>query len=589
VNVLRRATSRRLNGIGASPGIAQGTVYVVNDGLEAPPQFHLDPDQVPEELDRFEAAVALSTRQIREIRDRLSGADGGEHLLILEAHLLMLNDAVFVEGVKSLVREEQINAEWALRKTIERIRSMFEGLAHDYFRERGSDIDFVGERILRNLMGHAQVFAADDLPQDVVVVAHDLSPADTAQLTRFKVRGLITEAGSRTSHAAIVARSLDIPAVVGLPGILQLAGTGDRIVVDGYTGEIILSPTPKQISTAKDTEQRARTKEKDAIRAALTQAHTKDGYHIAVLGNVETPSEADAVLSHGGEGVGLYRTEFLFVGRSSTPTEEQHLENYRDLAKRLGGRPLTIRTLDLGGDKLFSTAHKVSERNPALGLRAIRLCLQQPELLRTQLRAILRVAAEHPVRLMLPMITDIGEIQSAKQLIRAEIQTLRAEGVAHAANVPIGIMVETPAAAATADLLAKEVDFFAIGTNDLIQYSLAIDRGNEHVAHMYRPLHPAILRLIAQTAEAASQAGISVCVCGEMAAETIHTPVLLGLGITEMSMNATAVPWVKKIVRESSLAECRRLVDDLLMTTSPLEIEDRVRAFVKLHHPDIDG
>ncbi|MCC6806522.1 MAG: phosphoenolpyruvate--protein phosphotransferase [Deltaproteobacteria bacterium] len=586
---MRRATSRRLKGIGASPGIAQGTVYVVNAGLDAPPQFHLDQEAVPKELERFEAAVALSTRQIREIRDRLSGADGGEHLLILEAHLLMLNDAVFVEGVKSLVREETINAEWALRKTIERIRSMFEGLAHDYFRERGSDIDFVGERILRNLMGQAQVFAADDLPEDVVVVAHDLSPADTAQLTRFRVRGLITEAGSRTSHAAIVARSLDIPAVVGLPGMLQIAGTGDRIVIDGFTGEVILSPTAKQISTAKDSEQRARTKEKDAIRASLTPAHTKDGYKVSIFGNVELPLEADAVLSHGGEGVGLYRTEFLFVGRATTPTEEEHLQNYRDLARRLAGRPLTIRTLDLGGDKLFSTAHKVQERNPALGLRAIRLCLQQPELLRTQLRAILRVAAEFPVRLMLPMITDVSEIHSAKQLIRAEIQTLRAEGIEHSADVPVGIMVETPAAAIVSDLLAKEVDFFAIGTNDLIQYSLAIDRGNEHVAHMYRPLHPAILRLIAQTTEAASHAGISVCVCGEMAAEAIHTPVLLGLGITELSMNATAIPWVKKIVRDSSFTDCRRLVDELLMTCSPLEVEERLRAYLKVHHPELDG
>ncbi len=586
---MRRVTSRRLKGIGASPGIAQGTVYVVHAGLEAPPQFHLDTAAIPKELERFEAAVALSTKQIREIRDRLSGADGGEHLLILEAHLLMLNDAVFVEGVKSLIREETINAEWALRKTIERIRSMFEGLAHDYFRERGSDIDFVGERILRNLMGQAQVFAGVELPEDVVVVAHDLSPADTAQLTRFRVRGLITEAGSRTSHAAIVARSLDIAAVVGLPGILQIAGTGDRIVVDGFTGEIILSPTAKQISTAKDSELRARSKEKEAILHAQAAAYTKDGYRVMVQGNVEVPQEADAVLSHGGEGVGLYRTEFLFLGRASTPTEEEHLENYRDLARRLGGKPLTIRTLDLGGDKLFSSAHKVVERNPALGLRAIRLCLQQPDLLRTQLRAILRVAAEAPVRLMLPMITDVSEIHATKQLIRTEAQALKSEGIKHASDVQVGIMVETPAAAIVSDLLAREVDFFAIGTNDLIQYSLAIDRGNEHVAHMYRPLHPAILRLIAQTADAAAQAGISVCVCGEMAAEAIHTPVLLGLGITELSTNATAIPWVKKVVRESSMSECRQLVDSLLGICSPLEIEERVRTYLRAHHPDIDA
>ncbi len=578
-----------MKGIGASPGIAQGTVYVVNPGLEAPPQYHIKHEEVHGELRRFELAVKESAEQIREIRDRLSGADGGEHLLILEAHLLMLNDAVFVEGVKSLIREDSINAEWALRRTTDRIRSMFEGLAHDYFRERGSDIDFVGERILRNLMGHAQVFAGEEVPEDAVVVAHDLSPADTAQLTRFKVRALITEAGSRISHAAIVARSLDIPAVVGLPGILQSAGTGDRIVVDGFTGEVILSPTASQLSTAKDSELRMREREREAMRVAGEVARTTDGYHVRVLGNIEMPSEADAVLSHGGEGIGLYRTEFLFIGRGHSPSEEEHLEHYRQLARTLAGRPLTIRTMDLGGDKLFSGEHRFLERNPALGLRAIRLCLQHPDLFRTQIRAILRLAAEAPVRVMLPMITELSEIQSARQLIKTEQQALTKERVPIGTKIPLGIMVETPAAALLADLLAREVDFFAIGTNDLIQYSLAIDRGNEHVAHMYRPLHPSILRLIATVSDAASTAGIPVSMCGEMASEVLHVPVLLGLGIHELSMNATAIPYVKRMIRESSVAECRKLIDRLLVTASPLEIEEEVRAFVEAHHPDLGG
>lgn len=583
---LRRSVSRRLKGIGASPGISQGTVFVVNKGLEAPPQFHVRQDDVGDELSRFEAAVGKSAEQIRAIRDRLSGADGGEHLLILEAHLLMLNDAVFVEGVKTLIREERVNAEWALRRTIERIRSMFEGLADNYFRERGSDIDFVGERIMRNLLGHAEVFAGE-MPDDAIVIAHDLSPADTAQLNRLKVRGLITEAGSRTSHAAIVARSIDIPAVVGLPGILKVAGTGDRIVIDGFTGEVILSPTASQLSTAKDTEARKREREREAIAQSLAPAHTTDGYRIKVLGNIEAPGETEGVLSHGGEGIGLYRTEFLFLGQNASPTEEQHYAHYADLVDRLDGRTATIRTLDLGGDKLFSGEHKVVERNPALGLRAIRLCLQNPELLRTQLRAVLRIAARAPVRIMLPMITDVLEIQSVRQILRSETAALKKEGVAHAASVPLGIMVETPAAALLADLLAHEVDFFAIGTNDLIQYSLAIDRGNEHVAHMYRPLHPAILRFIGQVTDAASAAGITVSVCGEMAAEVLYTPVLLGLGVTELSMHATSIPWVKKLVRGSNMALCRALADRLLMMASPHEIEELVRAFMQEHHPDI--
>lgn len=586
---MKRSAQKRLRGIGASPGIAQGRVFVLNREVEAPPQFHIKPGEVDQELKRFELAVQASAKQIRDIRDRVSGADGGEHLLILEAHLLMLSDALLLEGVKKLVREERLNAEWALRRTVERIRQMFEGLAQDYFRERGSDVDFVGERIMRNLMGQVQDLRDGDLPEDAVVVAHDLSPANTAQLSRFRVRAMVIEGGSRTSHAAIVARSLDIPAVVGVSQALLHMGTNDSVVVDGFTGEVILSPTKSQLSSAKEGETRQRQREREIMATALGEARTRDGRLIHVFGNIELPSEADSVWSHGGEGVGLYRTEFLFMNRSEAPSEEDHLHAYRELATRAAGRPLTIRTLDLGGDKLFSAAQAPHERNPALGLRAIRLCLQQPDLLRSQIRAVLQVAVSSPMRLLVPMVTQLSEIRSVKELIAEVQKAMQKEGVVHASKIPLGIMIETPATAMIADLLANEVDFFAIGTNDLIQYGLAIDRGNENVAYLYRPLHPGILRMIGMVMDAASRHGIRVSVCGEMAADLLHVPVLLGLGLTELSMNATSLPWVKLMIRESDTRKCVALVDSLLDRSSPQEIEEEVRAFVQREHPDLAG
>jgi len=579
-----RRASARLKGMGASPGIAQGRVHIIDVGFTTPPQYHIKQNEIEHEVHRFDQAVNHSVEQIREIRDRVSGADSGEHMLILEAHLLMLNDAILIEGVRKLIREEKVNAEWALRRTTERIHSMFDGLAHEYFRERGSDIAFIGERILRNLMGKAQVLI-EDMPDDAIVVAHDLSAASTAQLSRFSVLALVTEGGTRTSHAAIVARSLHIPAVVGVPHILQLAGTGDKIVVDGVSGEVILAPTKVELLSAKDTATRQRNRERDVIKHAAGHAVTQDAIRIRICGNIEMVSEAKMVLQNGGEGIGLYRTEFLFVGRETPPTEAEHITEYRKLIKCMGDLPVTIRTLDLGGDKLMGMQVS-SERNPALGMRAIRLCLQKPELLRTQIRAVLLISQHQQVRLMIPMITQLSELQNVKEIIAEQQAALRREGKPTPDKLSLGMMIETPASALTIDTLAAEVDFFSIGTNDLIQYTLAIDRGNENVAYLYRPLHPAILRLLAQIAEAASANQVPVSVCGEMAAEAFHTPVLIGLGIHEFSMNATAIPWIKKMVRDSSAQKCRALVDVLLALRSPTEVEEHVRRFIKQHYDD---
>jgi phosphotransferase system enzyme I (PtsI) len=341
------------------------------------------------------------------------------------------------------------------------------------------------------------------------------------------------------------------------------------------------------LSNAKEGETRQRQRERELIGTALADARTRDGRLVRVYGNIEQAGEADSVWSHGGEGVGLYRTEFLFMNRTEPPTEEDHLAAYRDLAQRAQGRTITIRSLDLGGDKLFAAAEAPHERNPALGLRAIRLCLQQPDLLRTQIRAVMQVAMHAKVRLLVPMVTQLSEIQSVKDLIAEVTKALQREGIPHASKVPLGIMIETPGTAIIADLLATEVDFFAIGTNDLIQYALAIDRGNENVAYLYRPLHPGILRLIAMVMDAASRHGVSVSLCGEMGADLLHIPVLLGLGLTELSMNATSIPWIKRMIRESDTRSCRALVDGLLDRKSPQEIEEEVRAFVLREYPDL--
>lgn len=575
------ARGRYLKGFPASPGLTAGVAYVVRSDDRAAPQFHIPTHTVERELLRFDEAISLSCDQLRTIRDRLSDSDSSDHLLILEAHLMMLSDTMLVDGVKTLIIEEHINAEWALLQTREKLRQTFDSITDDYFRERGSDIQFVCERVMRNLMGMQASFQFDQLPDNTIIFADDLSPAHTTQLSHSHVRAFVLETGSRTSHAAIVARSLNIPAVVGLLGALTEVGTGDRVLVNGDTGEVVLSPTEEEWDQALSSEADKRSFEQALIVAAQSQAVTRDGELIHILGNIEVPVDAEQILLHGGEGIGLYRSEFLFMNQAAPPTEEIHFEHYQAIAEQMGHRTVTIRTLDLGGDKLFGDTHPLAdERNPALGLRALRLCFREPELFGAQLRAILRIAQSAHVRLLLPMVNDVEDIRRVKALIAKEERALFKRHIQLIRRPPLGVMIETPSAALLADTLASEVDFFSIGTNDLIQYSLAIDRTNEHVAALYRPLHPAVLRLIHHSIQAANRAGIHVSLCGEMASEILCVPVLLGLGLRHLSMHAHAIPWVKRLVRELSIEACEALAKRLLTLPSASETEELAVQFL---------
>ena len=535
--------------------------------------------------DRDVQAIEQSDGQLEKIKGKLVDLRGQDHFHILEAHQLILHDEHLVDEAIRIIREEHINSEWALRRTVESIKSLFDGIEDDYFRERRSDIDFVGDRIMRNLLG--EEIGPVSPPPDAIVVAHDLSPGDTAQLHRAAVAALCTNAGGKTSHTAIIARAHEIPCVVGLEDITSMVGNGDLVIVDGAAGECILNPSPQTVA-----QYRARARREAAIGEALLAnrdlaAETIDGKRIHLHSNIDVMDELTGALDHGAEGIGLFRTEFLFINRKEAPTEDEHCQVARSVLEQMQGRRATFRTFDLGADKQSPLIGAI-EANPALGLRSIRLCLTEAglPLFRAQLRGLLRASAYGPLRLMFPMISGLGELRAAKGLLDEARDDLRQRGEAFDDELKVGIMVEMPSAAMTADLLAKEVDFFSIGTNDLIQYSLAIDRVNEHVSYLYKPLHPAILRFIRVITAAAHAAKIPVAMCGEMAGEPMLSLILLGLGLDELSMNAVAIPLVKSVLRASTLDEAKRLAAEALTLGTPEEVEELVRDHMARRFPD---
>lgn len=571
---------RVFRGIGASPGVAIGKVFLLDRGQVRVPRYHIEVEQVEQELHRLNTAVAQSVEQLEAIRNRFVGG-GMDHQAILEAHEMMLRDKALVDEAASLIKQEQLNAEWAISRVIARIRTLFDQLSDAYFRERRGDIDFVGERILRNLVGqHADLADIDQLADDTVVIARDLSPVDTALLTRHKVAAFVTEVGGKTSHTSIIARSLEVPAVVGAHGIFDAAGSGDAIVVDGLDGMVMLRPSRTQMERGRKRSEQFHRVNLDLLEAKALPARTIDGRDVIIAGNIELPTEVTTVLGRGGESIGLYRTEFMFLGRSEAPTEDDHYAIYTKIFDEVGDRPVTVRTFDLGGDKIIGPVHLDGEPNPALGLRAIRFCLANRPIFEAQIAGLLRAATRGDLRVMLPMVSGIDELRAAKEIINEVASRLQREGKEHRADVPVGIMVEVPSAALTADVLAGESDFFAIGTNDLLQYLLAIDRTNERVAYLYHPLHPAVLRILDIIAKAADGAKIPVSVCGEMAGDTQLTPVLLGYGFAQLSMNAGSIPKVKRLIREVRQDECETLLQEALQCVSPKDVEALVKNFV---------
>jgi len=560
----------KLVGIPASPGVAIGRVYPVDRRRARVPRYHVQPEQVEEEIARLDRAVKESVQQLQLIRKNLGEGEQGD---ILDAHRMMAGDPTLLAGAKQLIRDELLNAEWAMRRVV---REVSEKMGSDgYLAERRADLDEVCDRIVHNLIGEKPILTV--LPEgESVVVAFDLPTAEAAVLlSSGKVKGLVTDFGSKTSHTAILARALEVPCVVGAGQASEIARAGDLIALDGSTGEVLLSPDPDEILRFEAAGAAAKSREAQMLEERDLPAVTLDGRRVQLHANIEFPEEVPSVLAHGGEGVGLYRTEFLYLNREELPSEEEHYAAYAQILTKMAPRPVTIRTLDLGGDKL-PFGHRSHEPNPALGLRAIRFTLKHPQLFRTQVRALLRASAHGELRIMLPMIAAVGELREAKVQIDAIRAELVSEGKPVAPKTPVGIMMETPAACLAADRLAKECDFFSIGTNDLIQYSLAIDRGNREVAYLYRPLHLGVLRLIQASVQGAAAAGIECGMCGEMAGDPLYSLILLGLGIDSLSANPSDIPPVKRVIRAADTQDAKKLLEEAMAFSAHDEIEKYV-------------
>ena len=563
-----------LEGIGVSPGVAIGKAYRVDRDRVSLVYYYLpSPAQTEKEKQRFDAAVDKAEADLKEIKSKIA-SEFLEHGYILDTHIHMLRDRMLYDETIRLIEEQGINAEWALRQALENAQLIFAKIEDEYIRSRISDVDYVAERVLQNLTGQNKRSVAG-IKERVIIVAQDLSPADTIQLQVEKTLGFVTDMGGKTSHTAIITRSLDIPAVVGLEKVYQAVQSGELMVVDGYAGRVIIDPDEELLNYYYDRQYQLDNYRKEVARCAELPAETEDGYNIKIQANIELLEEVVAVIDNGAEGVGLYRTEYLYLNLDDPPDEETLFWDYRELAEIIYPEMVTIRTLDLGADKVPSRMREWGETNPALGLRSIRLCLQEDELFRTQLRAILRASGiTKNIRIMFPMISGLGELRAAKDILDQVKHSLIQESIEVDQDLQVGIMIEVPSAVAVADLLANEVDFFSIGTNDLVQYALAIDRVNENVAHLYEPLHPAILRMVKQTADAGRKAGIPVSLCGELAAEPLYAPILLGFELDSLSMNPLAVPRVKKIIRNASLEESKVYLQEVLQISTANQINE---------------
>ena len=560
----------KFKAIGVSEGLAHAKALVIKEAdLTVVKNSITD---AAAEQKRVIDAVEHAKKQIELLRDEAEKNIGAAEAEIFDAHLLMLDDPDFVEGITNLIADEMVCAEYACFVNCENFQAMFRAMDDEYMQARAADIGDISQRILKNLKGIADN-AIDSISEPCIIIANDLTPSDTAKIGSKPVVGFVTRIGGRTSHSAIMARSMGIPAVAGAGEKADEIKDGEELLLDGATGEIVVSPDAETLSQFEQK----KTAE-DERRAMLVQfkdrpGETSDGRRVIVEGNIGTPEDAVRVAELGGEGVGLFRSEFLFMDRDDLPSEEEQFEAYKKACETMAGKPVIIRTLDIGGDKEVPALNLEKEQNPFLGYRAIRICLNQTDLFVTQLRSLLRAAQYGDLRIMFPMISSIEEIRNAKQVLQQAKDLLDAEGVAYNPNVKVGIMVEIPVAAVCADMLAKEVDFFSIGTNDLIQYSCAVDRINEKISYLYRPLHPGVLRLIHMTAKAANENGIEVGVCGEMAGTPGMAPVLCGLGVTNLSMSASAMLAAKADLAAHSFAECKEFAERLLCAASATEAE----------------
>jgi phosphotransferase system enzyme I (PtsI) len=573
-------------GIVASPGIVIGRAYLLDRRKVVVAGRRIEDVSVKDEVARFKKAVELSKTQLDDLKKRLSKGLGKSHLYILETHIMLLEDKMLVDGTVKRIKESLLNAEGALKETIEAIGLKFDTIEDEYLRERKHDVEQVGERVLRNLVGHRQESLAE-IKEEAVIIAHDLAPTDTLVMRKDKILGFATDAGSRTSHTAILARSLGIPAAVGLENITASVKTGDVVILDGIHGVVIIDPDEETFLSYLQKQRKYKYFEQELEKLKTLPAETLDGHIIELQGNIELPEEAMSSVEHGGTGIGLYRTEFLFLNRQTLPTEDEHYNAYRHVAERAAPHEVVIRTLDVGGDKVGFPGEFEKEANPALGLRAIRFCLRNRDIFRTQLRGLLRATVHGNVKILIPMISGLVELQETKKLLNEVKDELRSEGKAFLEDVKVGVMIEIPSAAMVADLLAKEADFFSIGTNDLIQYTLAIDRQNEHVAYMYEPLDPAVLRLLHRVSEAAHHAGIPLAMCGEMAGDPLYAAILLGMGFQHLSMNVASIPWVKRVVRSVRMQDAKELATLVMQQPTAEMARKTAEQFIEERFPDL--
>ncbi|MDD5568065.1 MAG: phosphoenolpyruvate--protein phosphotransferase [Candidatus Omnitrophica bacterium] len=570
----------QIKGIAAAGGISIGAAYKVGkEEFIVPKVIILDAD-IPVQIQLFEEALIRTRREIIELQKRISSDMGQEEAQIFDAHLLVLEDRMLIEEVISRLKKDKLNVAFIFQEVLKKYISVFAKIEDEYLKERIADINDVGKRILRNLLGK-EARSLGELKDRVIVVAHDLSPSDTAAMHRKNVAGFVTDIGGKTSHTAIMAKSLEIPAVVGVEEATIKINQGDTLIVDGVLGIVIINPDEETLNSYHATEARLKGVTEKFLSAKDLPALTLDGNKIEINANIEFPEEVPAVKLHGGEGIGLYRTEFFYMNRKDLPTEEDHYQAYKYVAEEMSPYPVIIRTLDLGGDKFLSQFQLPHEMHPFLGWRAIRFCLARPEIFKLQLRAILRASVCGNLKLMYPMISGIEELRQANKILEEAKDELRSKSIPFDEDIQVGAMIEVPSAAMTADILAQEADFFSIGSNDLIQYSLAVDRANEKVAYLYEPAHPAVLRLIKNIIDSAHKANINVGMCGEMAGEPSFALILLGLGLDEFSMPPQVIPELKYLIRSISLKQAQSIAEEALGFSTSSQVDEFAQAKLK--------
>ncbi|MEA3328266.1 MAG: phosphoenolpyruvate--protein phosphotransferase [Candidatus Omnitrophota bacterium] len=574
-----------LKGIGASPGIVIGKVFLLDSEDIAIPRRRIKEEEVSKEIARFEEAMAQARFEVLGIQKRISQEIGMEHSNIFNAHLLILEDRILIEEIIDKLKKQKLNVEYIFNEIFKKYIQIFSEIDDEYLRERVSDVEDVGKRVMRKLLDRKRQTLAN-LKEEVIVVDHDLSPSDTALMHKEKVIGFITDIGGKTSHTAIMARALEIPAVVGLGTVSRQVKSGDTIIIDGDQGNVIINPDPATIQKYQEKKRNFERSLEELDKLKELFAETLDKHKIELVANIELPMEVPSVIAHGARGIGLYRTEFFYMNRQDLPDEEEQYQSYRQVAQAIAPYSAIIRTLDLGGDKFLSQLHVPREINPFLGWRAIRFCLARPDIFKTQLRAILRASAYGKLKIMYPMISGSEELKAANNILKEVKKGLKKTKTPFDEKMEVGAMIETPSAALICDILAKEADFFSIGTNDLIQYCLAVDRANEKIAYLYEPAHPAILRIIKHIIDTGHKSGIWVGLCGEMGSDPVLAVLLLGLGLDEISTSSIVLPKIKKMIRSIRLKEAKSIASHALNLSSAKEVKkfatERIRKVTRL-------